>query len=106
MCLHHTNRRNRSTEATTIAQCVSSCCTSRHGLRLQESANAFSVANAVSANLVDTSKLPFQPEVVETVKQQGWISDEYEHLWRRDEGGSAALTSHGILSMTKAGGLV
>ncbi|CAK1361629.1 uncharacterized protein RHO25_004799 [Cercospora beticola] len=56
------------------------------------------VANAVSANLVDTSKLPFQPEVVETVKQQGWISDEYEHLWRRDEGGSAALTSHGILT--------
>ncbi|KAF2216609.1 hypothetical protein CERZMDRAFT_93902 [Cercospora zeae-maydis SCOH1-5] len=55
-------------------------------------------ANAVSANLVDTSKLPFQPELVQTVKQQGWISDEYEHLWRRDEGGSAALTSHGILT--------
>ncbi|KAI5357830.1 Putative corA, transmembrane region [Septoria linicola] len=54
--------------------------------------------NAVSANLVDTSKLPFGHEIVETVKKQGWISDEYEHLWRRDEGGSAALTSHGILT--------
>lgn len=58
----------------------------------------FSVGNAVSANLIDTNKLPFNHEVLETVKRQKWISDEYQHLWRRDEGGSAALTSHGILS--------
>jgi hypothetical protein len=57
------------------------------------------VGNAVSANLKDTQKLPFDSEVVQTIKDQGWISDEYVHLWRRDEGGSAALTSHGILSM-------
>lgn len=52
----------------------------------------------MSANLIDTNKLPFNHDVIETVKKQKWISDEYQHLWRRDEGGSAALTSHGILS--------
>lgn len=57
-----------------------------------------SVGNAISANLIDTNKLPFNHEVLETVRRQKWISDEYQHLWRRDEGGSAALTSHGILS--------
>ncbi|KAI7309829.1 hypothetical protein KC315_g12842 [Hortaea werneckii] len=56
------------------------------------------VANAVNANLENTGKLPLKPDVHEIVKQQRWISDEYEHLWRRDGGGSAALTSHGILT--------
>ncbi|OTA24998.1 hypothetical protein BTJ68_12352 [Hortaea werneckii EXF-2000] len=56
------------------------------------------VANAVNANLENTGKLPLTPDVHEIVKQQRWISDEYEHLWRRDGGGSAALTSHGILT--------
>ncbi|KAK5167660.1 uncharacterized protein LTR77_007359 [Saxophila tyrrhenica] len=32
------------------------------------------------------------------IRKQGWISDEYEHLWRRDGGGSACLCSHGILT--------
>lgn len=58
-----------------------------------------SVGNAVSANLKDQNNLPYDPEIVSTIKDQGWISDEYLHLWRRDEGGSAALTSHGILSV-------
>jgi len=57
-----------------------------------------SIGNGVSANLEDTSNLPIKPEVKELVKKSGWISEEYEHLWRRDGGGSAALTSHGILS--------
>ncbi|KAI7534672.1 hypothetical protein KC331_g12435 [Hortaea werneckii] len=56
------------------------------------------VANAVNANLENTGKLPLKPDVHEIVKQQRWISEEYEHLWRRDGGGSAALTSHGILT--------
>ncbi|CZT23512.1 uncharacterized protein RCC_09226 [Ramularia collo-cygni] len=56
------------------------------------------VGNAVSANLKDQDNLPYDPEVLQTIKQQKWISEEYEHLWRRDEGGSAALTSHGILT--------
>lgn len=60
----------------------------------------YRVGNAVSANLTDTNKLPVEAELVEVVKKQGWISDEYLHLWRRDEGGSAALTSHGILSLS------
>ncbi|KAI6912440.1 hypothetical protein KC318_g14960 [Hortaea werneckii] len=42
------------------------------------------VANAVNANLENTGKLPLKPDVHEIVKQQRWISDEYEHLWRRD----------------------
>lgn len=57
------------------------------------------MGNAVSANLIDTNNLPFNSDVVQAIKQQGWISDEYQHIWRRDEGGSAALTSHGILSV-------
>ncbi|KXS97479.1 hypothetical protein AC578_9077 [Pseudocercospora eumusae] len=56
------------------------------------------VANAVSANLSDQDRLPFNHEIIDVVKKQGWISDEYVHLWRRDEGGSAALTNHGILT--------
>ncbi|KAK4546451.1 hypothetical protein LTR36_002128 [Oleoguttula mirabilis] len=56
------------------------------------------VANAVSANLEDNTGLPLKPEIHKIVKEQGWVSDEYEHLWRRDGGGSAALTSHGILT--------
>ncbi|WPG99167.1 Hypothetical protein R9X50_00197800 [Acrodontium crateriforme] len=56
------------------------------------------VANAVSANLQDTSKLPIRNEYQKVIRDQGWISDEYEHLWRRDGGGSAALTSRGILT--------
>ncbi|KAI7212874.1 hypothetical protein KC333_g6884 [Hortaea werneckii] len=42
------------------------------------------VANAVNANLENTGKLPLKPDVHEIVRQQRWISDEYEHLWRRD----------------------
>ena len=57
-----------------------------------------SIGSAVSANLQDTAKLPIKADVLEQVKKNGWISEEYEHLWRRDGGGSAALTSHGILS--------
>ncbi|KAK0352836.1 hypothetical protein LTR59_015809 [Friedmanniomyces endolithicus] len=56
------------------------------------------VGGAVSANLEDSNNLPLQPETLKIVKEQKWISEEYEHLWRRDGGGSAALTSHGILS--------
>jgi len=56
------------------------------------------VADAVSANLEDNTHLPLKPEIHKIVKQHGWVSEEYEHLWRRDGGGSAALTSHGILS--------
>ncbi|KAF2716507.1 hypothetical protein K431DRAFT_235238 [Polychaeton citri CBS 116435] len=47
----------------------------------------------------DSPKLPFTDEIKEIVKGQKWTSDEWEHLWGRDAGGSAALTSHGILSM-------
>ena len=54
--------------------------------------------HAISANLEDTVRLPLQSEVLKIVKEQKWVSEEYEHLWRRDGGGSAALTSHGILS--------
>lgn len=56
------------------------------------------VGNGTSANLKNRIELPIQPDIRELIKKQGWISDEYEHLWRRDGGGSAALTSHGILS--------
>jgi len=56
------------------------------------------VGSAVSANLTDTANLPVTPDVLKQVKKNGWISDEYEHLWRRDGGGSAALTSHKILT--------
>lgn len=52
----------------------------------------------MSANLEDTTNLPIQSDILKIVRQQGWISDDYEHLWRRDSGGSAALSSHGILS--------
>lgn len=55
------------------------------------------VGNAVSANLEDTSLLPLGQEVLDLVRKSGWVSDEFEHLWRRDGGGSAALTSHGVL---------
>jgi len=56
------------------------------------------VGSAVSANLTDTANLPVKADVLKQVKKNGWISDEYEHLWRRDGGGSAALTSHKILT--------
>ncbi|SMQ47519.1 unnamed protein product [Zymoseptoria tritici ST99CH_1A5] len=56
------------------------------------------IGNSTSANLKDTQNVPFDSEVIKTITDQGWISDEYTHLWRRDEGGSAALTSHGILT--------
>lgn len=56
------------------------------------------VSQSVIHKHVDTPSLPMPVEVQAVVKQQGWISDEYEHLWSRDGGGSAALTSHGILS--------
>lgn len=45
----------------------------------------------------DAPPLPMPKEVREIVKKQRWISDEYEHLWSRDGGGSAALTSHNTL---------
>lgn len=57
-----------------------------------------SVGSAISANLQDTTNLPVKADVLQQVKKNGWTSDEYEHLWRRDGGGSAALTSHGVLS--------
>ncbi|KXL45439.1 hypothetical protein M433DRAFT_153566 [Acidomyces richmondensis BFW] len=56
------------------------------------------VGSAIKANLEDSTNLPLKPEVAKSVKQQGWVSDEYEHLWRRDGGGSACITLHGILS--------
>jgi hypothetical protein len=45
----------------------------------------------------NTPPLPMPDDVREIVKKQGWISDEYEHLWSRDGGGSASLTSHNTL---------
>ncbi|KAK5684116.1 hypothetical protein LTS10_003980 [Elasticomyces elasticus] len=56
------------------------------------------VGGAVNANLEDSSNLPIRQDVLKVVKEQKWVSDEYEHMWRRDGGGSAALTSHGILT--------
>lgn len=90
----------RSTEVTTTVRSDSSCCETIHlfGIQVKSTDSGRSVGNAVSANLKDQDNLPYDPEVLSTIKQQKWISDEYIHLWRRDEGGSAALTSHGILS--------
>jgi len=45
----------------------------------------------------NTPPLPIPDDVREIVKKEGWISDEYEHLWSRDGGGSASLTSHNTL---------
>nr|POF14141.1 hypothetical protein CFP56_03165 [Quercus suber] len=45
-----------------------------------------------------TIKLPMKPDILKIVQKQGWIGAEYEHLWRRDGGGSTTLTSHGILN--------
>lgn len=83
----------------TVQSASSSCMQAarKHGFSLTVSR----VANAVSANLEDNTALPLKPEIHRVVKQQGWVSDEYEHLWRRDGGGSAALTSHGILSRSR-----
>ena len=67
-----------------------------HEWRLQLTSRR--VGNAISANLEDTTNLPVNKEALDLVKKSGWIGEEYEHLWRRDGGGSAALTSHGILS--------
>ncbi|GAB7363235.1 hypothetical protein MBLNU230_g3517t1 [Neophaeotheca triangularis] len=47
---------------------------------------------------VDETALPIREEFLNVLRQQRWVSDEYEHLWRRDGGGSAALTSHGVLT--------
>ncbi|KAH9844576.1 hypothetical protein Tdes44962_MAKER07273 [Teratosphaeria destructans] len=49
------------------------------------------VGNAIKANLEDNANLPFKQDVLKVVKQQGWVADEYEHLWRRDGGGSASF---------------
>lgn len=46
----------------------------------------------------DAPPLPMSDEIRGIVKKQRWISDEYEHLWGRDGGGSAALTSHNTLT--------
>ncbi|KAK3115042.1 hypothetical protein LTR53_006036 [Teratosphaeriaceae sp. CCFEE 6253] len=56
------------------------------------------VGGAVSANLENSSNLPLRPDILKIVKEQKWISEEYEHLWRRDGGGSTIVTSHGILT--------
>ncbi|KAK5720497.1 hypothetical protein LTR17_014973 [Elasticomyces elasticus] len=56
------------------------------------------VGGAVNANLEDSNNLPIRQDILKIVKEQKWVSDEYEHMWRRDGGGSAALTSHGILT--------
>lgn len=45
----------------------------------------------------DAPPLPMPTAVREVVKKERWISDEYEHLWSRDGGGSACLTSHNTL---------
>lgn len=84
----------------------SSCCESRPEDVILPKLKIRRVGSAVSANLTDTNKLPVDSELVEIVKKQGWISDEYLHLWRRDEGGSAALTSHGILSLSRSSSMV
>lgn len=46
----------------------------------------------------DAPPLPMSNEIREIVKKERWTSDEYEHLWCRDGGGSAALTSHNTLT--------
>lgn len=45
----------------------------------------------------DAPPLPIPTEMRGVVRKQRWISDEYEHLWSRDGGGSASLTSHNTL---------
>jgi hypothetical protein len=45
----------------------------------------------------NTPPLPLPDDLCEKVKKEGWISDEYEHLWSRDGGGSASLMSHNTL---------
>lgn len=42
--------------------------------------------------------LPLPPAIHDLVKDQGWISDEYEHLWSRSAGISVVLTLHGVLT--------
>lgn len=57
------------------------------------------VADAPAARKnADAPPLPMGKEVRDIVKKERWISDEYEHLWKRDGGGSAALTSHNTLT--------
>ena len=58
----------------------------------------YRVGSAINANLKDTTKLPVQADILQQVKKNRWVSEEYEHLWRRDGGGSAALTSLNVLS--------
>ena len=79
----------------------SNCCKPVRDRRSLVCAHRSRVGNGISANLEDTSNLPIKTEVKDLVKKSGWTSEEYEHLWRRDGGGSAALTSHGILSMSR-----
>jgi hypothetical protein len=45
----------------------------------------------------DAPPLPMPDEVRDIVKKERWISDEYEHLWSRDGGGSASLASNNTL---------
>jgi len=90
----------RLIEATMIALSGLSYCTP-NDLHMQCTATYYAicrVGNAVSANLENTTKLPIRDDLLKIVKHEGWVSDDYEHLWRRDSGGSAALTSHAILS--------
>nr|POF27603.1 hypothetical protein CFP56_73788 [Quercus suber] len=42
------------------------------------------VGCGIGANLEDQVKLPFKPDILKVVKEQGWIGADYEHLWRRD----------------------
>jgi hypothetical protein len=51
----------------------------------------------VTRRNADAPPLPMPTAVREIVKKERWISDEYEHLWSRDGGGSASLTSHNTL---------
>ncbi|QIW97052.1 hypothetical protein AMS68_002570 [Peltaster fructicola] len=46
----------------------------------------------------ETPALPLPDDVLQVMREQGWISAEYEHLWRRNGGGSAALASGKVLS--------
>ncbi|KAK6437197.1 hypothetical protein LTR95_006613 [Oleoguttula sp. CCFEE 5521] len=41
---------------------------------------------------------PLPAAVEEILERQRWISDEYEHLWQRDSGGSTTLLAHGVLT--------
>ena len=76
----------------------SSCCEWHAIALVQPGLTCSSTGSAISANLVDSVKLPLWPDISKVVKEQKWVSEEYEHMWRRDGGGSTFLSSHGILS--------